>query len=904
MDKIFCVVSHTHWDREWYMPFEQFRFKLVDLMDNLLQTLEEYPQYIFHLDAQTIVVEDYLEIRPYKKALLEKYIGEGRLLVGPWYVQNDFYLTSGEATIRNLLIGSKMAEDMGKCTWVGYTPDQFGLISQLPQIFNGFNIDSCIFGRGYSIFENTGDGYKHVNKPSEFVWKGEDASQVLAVKLPFWYNNAQRFSEDLTKSIKLLEMIEKSFDGVALTPYLLLMNGVDHLEAQENLLPILEKLNTQLPEGKTIKQISMPEYIKNVKSFAENLSVYKGEMRNGEDYHILQGTLSSRIYLKTANVRAQNLLESRLEPLYAFISMLGAEEKYPADFLHYLWKLLIQNHPHDSICGCSRDEIHAHMEDRFARIQEAGGELLQRGMDFISAHIDRSSISEGDYLINLFSTTQKIRSSVVEVELQFPVEEKVEGFKIVDGKGIEVPFAVLSKEVKHRNIFSPINLPGSIEVDTYKIQFYLPEIEGMSYKTLIVKPGAAKPGYNAVFAREAEVKLSFPVKLENEKLLVSIELDGTVDLTYKETGRKYGDILSIEDSEDCGDSYVYGRSANGGTYTTKGLAPEIGCVLNTRFETVYSLKYNMKLPEGYNDKTRTRSERLVSNSIEIIIGLKKGSSWLNIDFNIDNVSKDHRLRALFSTGISSDFTYANSPFDIVKRDRRDVIKGICNGTQPNSGCIDINDGNEGLTVLNQGIYEYEHLLDDKGIVALTLLRANGKIEVNSKGDTWQVPGNQCLRRIKLGMALYPHAGDAISSEAIQRSIEFLNPVLCNYQPSDTHKFIGGRPAVQDSAIKEIFYRKDPYAHIVLPLDRKLIDVKGMGIVVSSVKKCEQDNRVVVRLYNATEKESEFELDWLKPISSAKKLNLKEEFISKLEFSGNKLGKIKLKPKEIYTLEVE
>ena len=155
------LVLHTHWDREWYLPLENFRMRLVDLIDNLLDILDKDNQYRFHLDAQTIVLEDYLAIRPHRRSILEKHIREGRILVGPWYVQNDFYLSSGEATVRNLLIGMKTAEKFGKCAMVGYTPDQFGLCSQLPQIFAGFGIKYHLFGRGYSLFEKTEKGAKY-----------------------------------------------------------------------------------------------------------------------------------------------------------------------------------------------------------------------------------------------------------------------------------------------------------------------------------------------------------------------------------------------------------------------------------------------------------------------------------------------------------------------------------------------------------------------------------------------------------------------------------------------------------------------------------------------------------------------------------------------------------------------
>jgi alpha-mannosidase len=145
MNKQYHVISHTHWDREWYEPFERFRIRLVRLMDNLLELLDREPEYIFHLDAQTAVIEDYLEIKPYRRDKLEKHIKAGRILIGPWFIQNDFFLTSGESTVRNLLLGIKQSESFGSCEYVGYAPDQFGLPSQLPVILNGFGIDSVVF---------------------------------------------------------------------------------------------------------------------------------------------------------------------------------------------------------------------------------------------------------------------------------------------------------------------------------------------------------------------------------------------------------------------------------------------------------------------------------------------------------------------------------------------------------------------------------------------------------------------------------------------------------------------------------------------------------------------------------------------------------------------------------------
>ncbi len=256
MNKTFCVISHTHWDREWYFTFEQFRIKLIDLIDNLLDILANDPSYIFHLDAQTVVLEDYLEIKPYQRVHLEKYIKSGNIIVGPWYVQNDFYLSSAEATVRNLLIGMKIAEDFGKCAKIGYTPDQFGLPGQLPQIFNDFGLKSHIFGRGYAKYENG----RKIPQSAEFIWQSPDGSEVFSVIMPFWYNNAQRFSENIDKSVLLVNKMKEAFKDWTDSQYILMMNGVDHLEAQENLKPILEKVNERLDDGKVV-QMSMQDYI-------------------------------------------------------------------------------------------------------------------------------------------------------------------------------------------------------------------------------------------------------------------------------------------------------------------------------------------------------------------------------------------------------------------------------------------------------------------------------------------------------------------------------------------------------------------------------------------------------------------------------------------------------------------
>lgn len=686
MGKTYCAISHTHWDREWCIPFENFRIRLVDMMDNLMDILDQDEEFRFHLDAQTIVVEDYLEIKPENRDKLEKHISEGRILVGPWYVQNDLFLTSGESTIRNLLIGCNIAEEFGKCTMIGYTPDQFGNISQLPQIYNKFGIDTCIFGRGYT-FDNP--------KKSEFYWKSEDGSTVLAVHLAFWYNNAQRFPSDIDRAMKMLEYIKGNLDTTSTTDYYLLMNGVDNLEAQENLMPILREINKRLPEGESIIQCTMQEYMERIKFSAANMTDYVGEMRYGKDINILAGTLSSRVYLKQWNTRCQVLMEKRLEPIYSFIQMMGVKE-YPASFMKYLWKLLIQNHPHDDICGCSVDSVHEHMMDRYKRFEEAGQELLNRGMEFIASYINRNNLYENQYLVIVFNTNQAERSGVTEVDIDFIEKERVESFRITDEDGKDVPFQILGKRSKTKGVLTPVNLPGVLDFISYRTKVWVDNISGFGYRTFIVTSG------ETVVTTLGQSKED-PNTLENEYLKVEILSNGTINLYDKKSDMSYNNLLVLEDREDIGDSYVYHNNPKCNAILSSKSTVIIKKIESHILNTTYSIYYSLYLPKEYCHDRNKRSDELVDVPVEIQLSLDKGSRQLNISVKIDNKVKDHRIRALFPTGICTNISMAGSPFDVILRDKELVAKRILEvEQQPNVNFINVDGYGYGIAFLNEG----------------------------------------------------------------------------------------------------------------------------------------------------------------------------------------------------------
>ena len=174
------LVPHTHWDREWYEPFQTFRMRLVELVDRLLERMEADPRLRFTLDGQVATIDDYLEVRPAAVSLIRRLVTEGRLAIGPWQILMDEFLVSGETIIRNLELGWARSEELGGAMPVGYLPDMFGHIAQMPQILLRAGIDRAVVWRGVpaAVDRNT------------FEWASPDGSEIETEYLFGGYGNA------------------------------------------------------------------------------------------------------------------------------------------------------------------------------------------------------------------------------------------------------------------------------------------------------------------------------------------------------------------------------------------------------------------------------------------------------------------------------------------------------------------------------------------------------------------------------------------------------------------------------------------------------------------------------------------------------------------------------------------
>lgn len=894
MDKQYCVVSHTHWDREWYQSFDLFRMRLVDLIDNLLKIFAKDENYVFHLDAQTVVLEDYLEIRPHKKGELKKYIENGQLVVGPWYVQNDFYLSSGESTIRNLLIGTKIAKSFGGGNDVGYCPDQFGIIGQLPQLLSQFGLKSFVFGRGNKSIE-TVDGQPVIkNSPSEFLWKGIDGTVLPAVCMIRWYNNAQRFSKDINKALRLVEMNEAEFSTSSATPYRLLMNGVDHLEAQEDLLPILKELETKL-EKSHIYQGRLSEFVKELFTYIEenncDIATISGELRNGTDNDVLQGTLSSRVYLKQNNDLCENMLIYRIEPLYRMLAHFGFEDLYPSDYLNYLWKELVKNHAHDSICGCSNDAIHRQMEERFFRIQQTAGQLIKKGMNLAAHHSGIDWLESDDYIIALANTTQCVKKGMVTIEAYIPVAENIDSFEILDADGNKVEFIAEDLGEKKKNVYSPINLPTAINVKCYRLYLKVDGVLPYSFKYFVLRKSDTSNSSNVYVAESNSIS--------NEFYNITVDDRGAISLKSQKLNEEIKDFIHLEDTADAGHSYLFKAQDNDKPISNVGKLVSYNAKKSSLYESL-ELCYDVDLPKEMEGDGR--SEELLTHRIELTLTLVKSENKVRIGYKFTNRSCDHRMRLIFKTGINTNKSFALSAFEMRENELGAVsVKGVRGSDMPNAGLVMLENTDLSAAVYNKGLHEYEHLTSN-GDIALTVLRSTGTISGTDGGmcgEDWITPDCQSLREI-CGEVAFAYVENR--SEAIEEVSSYQTDVLTCFDSVDIRKFSGGRPALQDSEVNEIFFREDKYDGLYITPEKSVLSVNNSNIIITAFKRAQNGTGSVIRFYNSSYECQKAKISLPEGVTRAYKMNADETVVDCLNVTDGAVD-ILVAPAEIVTIKL-
>jgi len=436
------LVSHTHWDREWYRPFQSFRLKLVHLIDGLLDLLDKDPQFkFFMLDGQTIVLDDYLAMRPEKEAILRRHIQKGRIVIGPWHILPDMFLVGPESHIRNLLQGDRTARKFGPKMMIGYIPDPFGHPGQVPQILRGFGIETACLWRGLD------------DQPTEFWWQSPDGSRVLMANLRDSYSNGACLPADnpsaFTATLALAADSLAAYSGVS--DYLI-MYGTDHMEPPPNTSKAIAFADRILEETHVIHS-TLPKFVAalqaDIKKQKLALTTVTGELRACKRMHMLPGVLSTRMWIKQRNHASEILLVKWAEPFTTWQEhATGSQPKIliqKSSILNQAWRLLMENHPHDSICGCSIDQVHDEMKVRFDQVDQIGGELVRQSLETLASAIStHSSIENQKSAIVIFNPVSSTRTDLVNLTVELP--PGVEAFDLVDEHGAILPHQDNSRE--------------------------------------------------------------------------------------------------------------------------------------------------------------------------------------------------------------------------------------------------------------------------------------------------------------------------------------------------------------------------------------------------------------------------------------------------------------------------
>ncbi|HGF7572304.1 TPA: alpha-mannosidase [Enterococcus faecium] len=781
MKKKVYIISHSHWDREWYMAYEQHHMRLIELIDDLLELFEVDPSFnSFHLDGQTIILDDYLQVRPEKRQAIQQAINEGKLRIGPFYILQDDFLISSESNVRNMLIGMEESRKWGTPVMLGYFPDTFGNMGQTPQLMKQAGISAAAFGRGVKPigFDNQVlEAENYSSQYSEMWWKGPDQTAIFGLLFANWYSNGNEIPVEKEAALAFWKQKLADAEQYASTNHLLMMNGVDHQPVQKDISKAIHLANELFPDYEFIHS-NFTDYLEAVqKDVPEDLGSVEGELTSQETdgWYTLANTASARVYLKQWNTEVQRQLENITEPLATIAYEVSGN--YPHDQLDYAWKTLMQNHPHDSICGCSVDSVHREMIPRFEKADEVGKYLAQDSLEQLTAAIDTTGFPKDSFPFVIVNTAGMDKTGEAEITIELERKRFAEGipeqlyqelenlpkrkYHVETKSGATIP-AILSEETVQFGYDLPkdrFRVPYMVKM--IKVTLPLENMPAFSWETFALVEGEAK-------AEEKETMIHQSGRIiENGPLHLTIEKNGTITMEDRKNKRKLNNLHIFEDIGDIGNEYIFKQpfydqpilSSNKENSEVKVLVdtPEIAKIsilqemeIPVSADERLEKEQQMVVEFRYRKAERSKEKRILQ--IKTIMTIRKDSKKIDFETTLDNQMKDHRLRVLFPTKLHVEHHEADSIFEVVKRPNH-VSKSWENPTNPQhqQAFVNIHDEEYGVTVGNFGLNEYE--VTEDGQIAVTLLRSVGEL-----GDWgyFPTPEAQCLGEHRFNYSIELH----------------------------------------------------------------------------------------------------------------------------------------------------
>jgi alpha-mannosidase len=907
------LVPHTHWDREWYEPFQVFRMRLVDLIDQLLERMDADPRLRFTLDGQAATVDDYLEVRPEAEPVIRRLIAEGRLAIGPWQILLDEFLVSGETIVRNLELGWARAESLGGAMRVGYLPDMFGHIAQMPQILRRAGIERAVVWRGVPAAID-----RHA-----FTWRAPDGSTVETEYLVDGYGNGAHLFDVPSRLGPKLGEYRRIHAGSYGDRSLLAMYGTDHAVPSPRLADLVDLVN-EADGDVEVRLATLSEYLERDRERHPgphgDMPTWEGELRSGARANMLMNVVSARVDLKAAASRAERAIERYAEPLSALHG-----GSWPGRLLELAWRRLIENSAHDSICGCSHDAVVTQVIGRYAEAEQIASGLIGGVLKRIAATVP----SDGWAIVNPSPTD---RSDVVELDLAVPAswssvvlrigdrtiatqelsrEGAVDAVFRVRGSGVGEFFRrrrhgreLLGRLINGAEVEAGLDPPllrihvdrvaEPAELDVDELIATLeaeagrqPDevwdvvLEVTRRRRILARVPAPALGYAWVSELDGGSDFAEPVSdpvevtergMSNGLVEIAVATDGTFRLAGG--GVALDGVGRIVEGGDAGDSYNYGPPSED-RLVQRPDAVDVRHVANgpVRGEIVITRRYGW--PRDLTADIAGRSDIAVPTEVVTTLELRAGEPFVRVRVDFDNGSRDHRVRWHIPLPAPVESSAADGQFAVVERGL--APEGghgeVPLGTFPAVGFVSV----AGCSVLLDQVTEYEVV--DGGELALTLLRSFGLISRNANpyredpaGPELQVPAAQLPGRRTFGFALLPHAGGWTEGGTVAAAEAYRHPFAVIRGTGEA-----GGPARDVSGLR----------------------LHGDGVVLSSLRR--REDRLELRIVNesATATRATVEL----PLAGARDADLLGRPGSNLVTGGDRL-ELDLGSWEIRTVHLE
>lgn len=703
---VFHVIPHTHWDREWHKTFQENRVRLIPFMQHLLDTIANDENFIFTLDGQTSLIEDYLAVKPEAQSRLKEAIETKRLIIGPWYVQPDTFIPSFESLVRNRLISKRIATSYGNEMITGYLPDSFGQASIVPSLLKGFEMPYALIYRGV----------EETDTPlNTFVWRGIDDQEVLTEWMPKGYGNGMFLSRDIKKTKAIVKDNLDLFDQRLASNHVLFMSGSDQCFAKSHLSDALRTLNQSGSfDPAVFKLTTIDDHMVSVEKSSKTLPLVKGELRKGKYGRVHASIAATRLDIKKTNFELERLYEAILEPLNA-LQFLYTKEPH-IDIIQKGWKYLIENHAHDSICTVCTDNVHKEMNLRYQAAREIAMYLVEE--HFKSLHDQIKFETNTGRPVVIFNGT----TAAGWVPLRAKVYTKEPDFILKHKDGTPISYDVISQHslnLKDTKV-ALMPIPDDYYYETEII--FEAVVEGIGYQTLYVDE-REKPV--AKLDHSSSVSM-----IENQYIEVRVNEIGLLDITDKETQCTYRNQLEYLDGGNAGDEYDYSPPQKDELISSKNRLEKVDLIKDTPLEK--RLRLTHRLPIPINTTLEKRSDEVEDVLITTEVVLYQHSKFPQFKAYWHNNVKNHRVQVLFSAEKHLENHIADVQLGFLSREnqhqqtKESVLQGWSERYYPTYSAhrlVGFKECLKPFAILNRGLPHYE-IMEGKTI-AITLLSGVG-----------------------------------------------------------------------------------------------------------------------------------------------------------------------------------